>query len=1025
MSQKLDPEDYRDVLRQYQGVCSTIVERYDGHIAQYLGDGVLVYFGYPKAHEDTPQRAVRAGLAIIQAIQRLSPGLQESRAVTLRVRVGIHTGTVVVGQMGDTPRHDSLAVGETPNMAAGIQQTAAPDSVVVSETTYRQARGFFTFRDIGPQILKGFPRPAHLYQALSETDARTRLDVAATGGLTPFVGRDKEMAVLLEKWKEAKSGKAPVVLLSGEPGIGKSRHVRVLKDNLAGEAHTIVECFCSPFFQSTALQPIVEMIERRLVFARDVTPDQKLRRIESELVGLGFEISIAVPVIASLLSVPVGDRCLPADLLPPKQRQLTFDILLAWVHERTRHEPVLLVFEDLHWADPSTLEFVGLLIQRDTPGALLTLLTHRPDFRPPWSSPRLSGFSLGRLPLSETKKMLIGVAREKILPAEVVDRVLAKADGVPLYVEEITKAVLESSPISRTSQTDAAAASADIQIPSTIQDSLVGRLDRLGTGKAVAQWAATIGRTCRFELLHAVCGMEEEPLRSELDRLVSAELMFRRGEPPNETYIFKHALIQDAAYESLLRSTRQNFHRKIAQALNERLPELANAQPELLAQHFGGAGMTEQAADQWALAGQHAIARSAYSEAIEAFGRALNQMLTLPESTDRDRKEAELLCGLGLAFISVKGWSTKEVEETYGRAYELRRRLGELPIRVLFGVWAVYIVRGDRERTAELVPHVRHVLENSKDPNDLLIVNALLGARSFWSGEYRAAVPLLTAGKQYCDRRDPRRQAIDLLSNYGYEGQLYPHVFLAWTDIVQGRARQAAQGIEDAITIARATAHPYVEAVALSFGAAVAHEMGDVVKVEERGNELTALALRHGFPFFSANGLSFKGWVALQRGDIEGALKDLSDAIGIYRALGAEVVVAYYLSYLVEAYIGANKPDDGLKVVEDALRLVETNLAAFCEPELHRLRGDLLILKGDVDGARLAFHRAHTVARQQGAVLFEARAVLSMARSARPFDDKDELRQSITHVLQALPGDDLLAEHKQLLDLAATLNHTA
>jgi class 3 adenylate cyclase/tetratricopeptide (TPR) repeat protein len=1014
ISQRLDPEDLLDLLREYWILCEAVLGHHDGHRAQFLGDGVLAYFGYPVAQEDAPERAVRAGLMLARALLQWGPRIRASRGVDFRFRIGIHTGSVVVGS-------ELLAVGETPNLAARVQEAASPGCVLVSEATERLTRGFFDFTDLGPQTLKGFSQQVRLYQARGETGARSKLEVSAAGGLTPFVGREGETGSLTEKWREAGAGRGPVVLLTGEPGIGKSRHVRVLKERLAHEAAGVLECYCSPTFQSSALRPVIEMIEHRLGFPRGSSPEQQIARIEVEVAQAGLDPATAVPIIASLLAVPLGNTYSLPDLLPAKQRQVTFEVLLDWLSGITRRWPVLLVFEDLHWADPSTLDFIGLLIQRETSvaGPLMTILTYRPEFRPPWTSPRLYEISLTRLPPAETEKMLLGLMKDRPLPPEVVAKILAKADGVPLYVEEITKAVLESSSGGGSGARERST-TAPLEIPSTIQDSLAARLDRLGGGKKVAQLCATIGRTFPFELLHAISDMSEYDLRAELDRLVGAGLLFHRGDAAGGAYIFKHALIQDSAYQSLLRKTRQEVHQRIAQALKERFPTLAETQPELLAQHYAGAGMPKEGIRQWELVGQQAIARSAYGEAVTAFENARELLVTLPGSEERDRKEVELLCGLGLAFISVKGWSTTEVEQTYGKAHELSLRFGDIPIRVLFGMWAVYVVRGDRERTAQLLPRMHHILDHSRDPNELLIANAMVGGRCFWSADYRVGIPILREGKGYVDRAEPRRQAIELFSGYGYEGQLYPHVFLAWTDAVQGRKRQAADGIRETIEIARATRHPYVKATALSFGGAVAHELGDVADVAERGAELAQLATEHGFPFFLANALSFTGWVALKNGDAGIAIKHLSDAVAIYRAVGGNVVLGYYLSYLAEALMAVGRIDEALGTIDDALRSTKTNLAVFCEPELHRLKGEILLRKEDGHGAEQSLRSAYALAVQQEAALYEARASMSLARILLVQGQASESQRLVQRGLQCLDPDELTVEHRQLLELATS-----
>jgi class 3 adenylate cyclase len=1016
LSQRLDPEDLRDVLRQYQTLCGDVVRRYEGYVAQYMGDGLLVYFGYPVANDDTPQRAVRAGIAIVQAVRDLSPRLMEARAVSLEVRVGIHTGAVVVGEMGDADRPQSLAIGETVNMADRVQRAAGPDSVLVSEATYRLTKGFFKFGDLGPHALRGFQHLVPLYEVLGETGVRSRLDVAAAGGLTPFVGRDRELAVLLDQWAEAKAGRRPVLLLGGEPGIGKSRHVRVLKERLAEERFLSVDCFCSQHFQSTALHPITEMLERRLAFSREMAVEERFSRLETEVSRAGLTTASVVPLLAALLSLPLGEGYASPDMIPQRQRQATFDALATWLVESTREQPVLLVMEDLHWADPSTLEFLGLVLRREAPGPILIVLVHRPEFKTPWEHPRMTQLNLGRLAADESQKMLIRITRNRPLPAEITRQVIERADGVPLFVEEIAKAVIESGALREGErQFELVASSTALMIPSTIQDSLMARLDRLGSTKALAQIAATLGRTFSFEMLRAVSGMPEETLRSELDRLVEAELLFKRGHETNETYIFKHALIQDAAYESLLRSTRQRYHQQIARTLTEQFPDVASAQPEYLAQHYAGGGLADEAIVQWTLAGQQAIARSAFAEAINVFTKALEQLLTLPSSDGRDRREIELRAGLGLALISTRGFSSQEVEDTYRRAHELCEKFGDVPIRILFGVWAVQIVRGDREATARLAKNFRRLSEASQDTSERLIAHACLTTRAFYAAEYEEVRAQAGPGKAYCSREAPRPQSEALMRDYGYEGLLYSHLFLAWTDAVQGRFDECRAGLGEVLDLAQRTGHPYILAMGLGFGAAVWRDMGDLTAAAEWASRSAGLCAENGFIFWLAGCLSVNGWLTRCAGNRAGGLVLMTQGIAIFRQIGALVSCPYYLAYLAEAYIEDGESHLGYAAVEEGLDLARTILAHNLKPEFLRLKGQLLAGKQMTVHAETHMRNALKLAREQRASLFELRSALALGRLLASDGRSREAHQLLADARHQVPGALLALKEGQAL----------
>ncbi|HLE26417.1 MAG TPA: BREX system ATP-binding domain-containing protein, partial [Thermodesulfobacteriota bacterium] len=600
LSELLDPEELRDVMRNYQDVCSDVIRRHDGHIAKYLGDGLLVYFGYPLAHEDDAQRAVRAGLEIVGAVRELP--LHTRLQQPLQIRIGIHTGLVVVGEMGAGDVREKMAVvGETPNIAARLQELAETNSVVVSSTTHRLIQGFFDGRELGPHTLKGFSQPMEVYQVLYESGVQSRFEVAVTKGLTPLVGREQEVELLLERWERVKEGEGQVVFLIGEAGIGKSRLVQVLKEHVAAESHTRIESLCSPYYQNSSLYPVIDHLQRLLEFRREDSPQEKLNKLERVLERYGFSLQEMVPLFASLLSLPIPESYPSLTLTPQRQKQKTLEALLTWLLKEAEKHPVLRIVEDLHWMDPSTLEYLSLLVEQVPKTRIFALFTFRPDFNPPWGArSHVTQITLNHLTWKQVEVMVEREAGGRALPAEVVQQVVAKTDGVPLFVEELTKMVLESELLrERGGHYELMGPLPPLAIPSTLQDSLMARLDRLATVKEVAQLGATLGREFTYELLHAVLPLDEETLRRELAKLVEAELLYQRGLPPQARYFFKHALIQEAAYQSLLKSKRRQYHQKIAQVLEERFAEIRETQPELLAYHYTEAGLSGQAIVYW------------------------------------------------------------------------------------------------------------------------------------------------------------------------------------------------------------------------------------------------------------------------------------------------------------------------------------------------------------------------------------------------------------------------------------------
>jgi len=664
LSGTLDPEDMREILRAYQEACAEVIHSIEGHIAQYLGDGLLVYFGYPRAHEDDAQRALRAALGIVDAMERLNTRLRRERDGRLAVRVGIHTGLVVVGEIGSGTRHEHLALGETPNLAARLQALAEPDTVVISAATHRLIERWFNCRDLGLHTVKGVAMPLQVYRVLNEREAVPRGFEAASTGLTALVGRGQEVGLLLERWEQVKDGFGQVALLSGEAGIGKSRLLRELRERVANEPHVRWECRCSPYHQESALHPLIELFQRALEFARDDQPEDKLRKIEDGLRRYGLREPDAVSLWAALLSVPLPAASPPLNMTPQRQKQKTLEAVLGLLVALAAHQPVLVIIEDLHWVDPSTLELLNLLVEQAPTVGVFVLLTFRSDFRPPWA-PRahVASLTLNRLTRRQTELMVSRVSGGKTLAAEVVEQIAAKTDGVPLFVEELTKMVLESGLLQEhADRYELIGPLPPLAIPTTLQDSLMARLDRLATVKNVAQLGATLGRSFSYELLRAVSSVDEAALQRALGRLVEAELLYKRGAPPEATYIFKHALIQESAYQSMLLSRRRQLHQRIATVLTERFPETLETQPEVLAHHYTEAGLAAPAVEYWRRAGERAIQRSANLEAIAHLTRGLEVLKTLPDSPERATQELVLDATLGMPLWATKGSAAPEVE---------------------------------------------------------------------------------------------------------------------------------------------------------------------------------------------------------------------------------------------------------------------------------------------------------------------------------------------------------------------------
>jgi class 3 adenylate cyclase len=673
LASQLDPEDWRAVVRAYQETAAAVVQRFDGHIAQYLGDGLLVYFGYPQAHEDDAQRAVRTGLDVVEALGGLNARLAQHPGIQLAVRIGIHTGLVVVGEMGGGSRQEQLALGDTPNVAARIQGLAGPDTVVISPATFRLVRGFFLYQDMGTHALKGLATPVQVYCILGDSAAQSRLDVMELTGFTPLVGRDSEVALLLERWAQSQDGAGQVVLLRGEAGIGKSRLVEVLRERAISEGATQIVFRCSPYHQNSALYPVIDHLQRFLQWQRDESPEAKFDKLEQVLRTYLLPLEDVVPLFAALLSVPLPECYTPLNLTPQRQRQKTHEALVAWLLEEAERQPVLAVWEDLHWADPSTLDVLSLMFDQVSTARMLTLLTCRPEFRLSWTTHApVTQVTLNRLGRAQVEAMIPSLTGNKTLPIEMVEQVIAKTDGVPLFVEELVKMILESGMVQeQAGRYVLTGPLPPLAIPSTLHDSLMARLDRLPTARELVQLGAVLGREFAYDLLQAVASVDEMTLQQGLAQLVDAELVYQRGRPPRNRYLFKHALIHDAAYQSLLKSTRQQYHQRIAQVLAAQFPEIAETQPELVAHHYTEAGLSAQAIGYWQRAGQQAIERSANQEAVAHLTQGLELLADLPDTPERAQQELVMQTTLGPALLVTKGQASPEVFQAYARARAL------------------------------------------------------------------------------------------------------------------------------------------------------------------------------------------------------------------------------------------------------------------------------------------------------------------------------------------------------------------
>jgi class 3 adenylate cyclase/tetratricopeptide (TPR) repeat protein/energy-coupling factor transporter ATP-binding protein EcfA2 len=963
LSQQLDAEEWRDLIAQYQQAAAGAVARWGGHVARHLGDGLLIYFGWPTAREDDPERAVRAGLAILDAMAPLSATLSAGSGTRLAVRIGMHTGPVVIADGGEV-------FGETANVAARVQGAAEPDTVVITAATQRLVAGLFVVEDRGPQALKGVREPVTLYRVVQPSGVRSRLDVARAHGFTPFVGREDELRLLRKRWEQAHAGEGQVVLITGEAGIGKSRLVQMLKEHLANEPHTWVECVGSPYHQNTPFYAVVDLLQQVLAWRGDESVEARSTRLEQGLTLAGVPLTEAVPLIAPLLGLPVPAQYPPLDLSPEGQRKKLLGTLSAWLVGLARVQPAVAVLEDLHWVDPSTLELQALLVESAATAPLLILYTGRPEFHPPWP---LHGhhavLTLNRLAPRQIRELIAGVAARVTLAPEVIETVITRTDGVPLFIEELTKAVLEGQ----------GSASARM-IPMTLEDSLRARLDRLGPAREVAQLGAVIGREFSYALAHAVSPLSEVDLQSALTQLTEAELLYARGQPPAAHYVFKHALVQDAAYASLLKTRRRAQHHAIATALTDKFPETVETQPEVLAHHYTEAGDTEPAVAAWQQAAAQAAARSAHEEALRHLRQALALLANLPESTERHAREIALQFALVQSLIQVGGFGHGEIEPALQRARALSEAVGD---RVQLG-WALdglanyYTNRGQPDRAIALAEQVLEIARQTD-------VDALV-----WAGNFQLCMAEYKRGNFASSLAYNERMAATYGASWVRVLGLWLWYYSAWDLWVLGYPDRALQRAREVVaaarTFARTLMNPFSLALALSGEAVVHGWRRDSASQKEVAERLIVLSEAQGFRALLGQGKAFHGLALAAAGAGAAALATVSDGLVLAPPTGNPSGAPMMLELLATVQRAAGQHADALATLEMALVISEQTGQHYWDAELHRLKGEITLVDSEqsrVESEKIAeecFRRALEIARGQDAKSLELRAATSLAR---------------------------------------------
>ncbi len=1012
MSARLDPEDMREVIRGYQDVCSGVIARYDGFVAKFMGDGVFAYFGFPRAHEDDAERAVRAGLDLAESVHRL----QSRDGEALKIRIGIATGIVVVGDLiGQGSAQEQTVIGDTPNLAARLQARAEPGGVLIADQTRRLLGDAFELKSLGLQPLKGFDSPVRTWAVLGEAETETRFEASRSSRMTPFVGREPEVALLLDQWRDARSGEGKVALLSGEAGIGKSRILATLRERIADEPHLVIRYQCSPHHVNDAFYPIVSSIWRAAEFASEESSGARLEKLEAVVRRSRLEPRDIVPLLASLCSVPLDKTYVEIDRPPAEQKEHLIGALLALIEGQTREAPVLILLEDAHWIDPSSLEVFDRLLDRIPDLRAFLIATFRPEFVPPWiGQSHVHSVTLSRFGRRHALAMVDRVAGGKALPPQVLEQIIAKTDGVPLFVEELTKTVLESDLLRESNGCYFLnSLLTPLTIPSTLQDSLMARLDRLAPIKEIAQIGATIGREFPFDLLETVSPIQGVALQDALDQLMAAGLVFGHRSPSQVTYAFKHALVQETAYATLLKSRRQQLHQRIAESLRDRFPERAEREPGIVAHHFTRAGLPNTAIEWWGRAGDRAMQRFANHEAALSYVNGLNLMADLAASEERDRRELTFRLALGPALLAARGYASDEVERNYQEAGRLAELLSdrEAAFTSARGQWHYLYDRSQLDRALTFAERLCAIGTEESSAEKCSLAFRALGSTLMSKGEFVRATEVfehvVTAGNQ--------APPGTCFAHHGEEPHIVALQYKGLSLAVRGYADSGLASAQSALSLAKALNFPLMEAFAST-------AVGMVFMLR-RDYDACAALVRQQIDFCSEQGFIF--WSAAHQ-ILHGASRACLDRdpeaiaqieLGIqgWMKTGAALHIPTWSSYLAEAALCVGDLDHAEKAVLNGLAVSERHRDAFALADLKRLAGHVLLRQERHDEARRAFEAAVDIADRQNAGLYLLRAGRDLARLIADRGEAAVARSILSPITKKI------AEHRTGIDFQEAL----
>lgn len=1002
LASRLDPEDLQTAIRRFLETCSEAISRFNGYIAKYMGDGLLVYFGYPHAYEHDAERAVHAGLAVLNLVKALPREYSLPQGFEIAARIGIATGHVIVGEiLGQDTAKERSVFGETPNLAARLQALAEPNQLVVDSTTKRLVGSEFEFADRGVFSLKGFETSVHVWQVLSIKPSASRFESYRSDRLGNFIGREHETALLLGRWHEAACGEGQVVIICGEAGIGKSRMVRSLRDRLAEEDCRTIQFQCSPYHINTALYPAIAYLRQTAGLCGEDTPSMQRQKLDALAINSGLDDQATVSLLADLLSIPADDEHPPPNVSSEKRKEMTLEALVQQLQRLAGRCPTLIIVEDAHWLDPTTMDLLTRIIDRIQAMRVLLIITFRPDFKPVWVDyGHVTFLTLSRLPRRHSVELLASMTGGKTLPLEVERAILAKTDGIPLYIEELTNNLLESGLLTEEKNSFSLKAPLmDLSIPDSLQALLMERIDRLGPAKEIVQMGASIGREFSYELLRETVDITEGELKSALHLLTASGLIFQEGDIPAAKYFFKHGLIQDAAYSSLPKKLRRSLHARITRALESRFAERIKTEPELLAHHYEQAGLVGPAVEYWRLAAQRDVARSANIEALSHFDRAIHVLKDLPQDSKRDHLELDLLIARGAPLLLVKGYASDDIERNYLRARTLSQEYpgSEQYFLSMWGLWVFHLVRGPLSKACTLAESLLSWAAHQRDPDLLIRAHESAGSTYSFLGRFVEAKTHLYEAKSLYDPQRHRSQVVPYTQDPGITARM----MLARTLWILGELDEVEMLLAEAIAMARELEHPFTMAFTFATASWVYSTLHDSPRTLSLTDEAIELSTKYSFEVPLAWAMSFQGWALAEQGKEKG-VERLVEGLSAAQKAKASLNNTYALAVLAETHLRNRHIAEGLVAIQQAQALAATQGELCWQAELLRLKGELLLAQsGDsMIAAEQCFSEALTTAQGQHAKMLELRAAMSMAKLLRK-QGKPDIAKRILHAARS------------------------